>query len=140
MTLCADDLAYRYRHSALDPGAIVVSAAFAGEPGDPAAIGAEMDRIAAEREAAQPLRSRTGGSTFTNPAGQKAWALVDAAGCRGLTRGDAQVSEKHCNFLLNRGNATSADIEALGEEVRARVLAQSGVQLEWEIRRVGRTA
>jgi UDP-N-acetylmuramate dehydrogenase len=100
-------------------------------------IGAEMDRIAAEREASQPLRSRTGGSTFKNPEGHKAWALIDAAGCRGLTRGDAQVSEKHCNFLLNLGSASSAEIEALGEEVRDKVKAHSGVTLEWEIQRVG---
>jgi UDP-N-acetylmuramate dehydrogenase len=133
-------LGYSYRHSALPDGAIVVEALFAGTPGDPVTIGAEMDRIAAEREASQPLRSRTGGSTFKNPAGHKAWALVDAAGCRGLRRGDAQVSEKHCNFLLNLGAASSADIEALGEEVRARVLAHSGVVLEWEIQRVGKPA
>jgi UDP-N-acetylmuramate dehydrogenase len=101
------------------------------------AIQAEMDRIAASREASQPLRSKTGGSTFKNPPGQKAWQLVDAAGCRGLRRGDAQVSEKHTNFLLNLGSATSAQIEALGEEVRARVKAESGVTLEWEIQRVG---
>jgi UDP-N-acetylmuramate dehydrogenase len=96
-----------------------------------------MDRIAAAREASQPLRSKTGGSTFKNPEGHKAWALVDAAGCRGLTLGDAQVSEKHCNFLLNLGGATAAEIEALGEEVRAKVKAQSGISLEWEIQRVG---
>ena len=96
-----------------------------------------MDRIAAAREASQPLRSKTGGSTFKNPDGHKAWALVDAAGCRGLRRGDAQVSEKHCNFLLNLGSASSADIEGLGEEVRDKVKAQSGVTLEWEIQRVG---
>ena len=96
-----------------------------------------MDRIAEEREASQPLRSRTGGSTFKNPPGQKAWKLVDEAGCRGLQIGDAQVSEKHCNFLLNLGNAKAAEIEALGEEVRRRVLASSGVSLEWEIQRVG---
>ena len=96
-----------------------------------------MDRIAEAREASQPLRSKTGGSTFKNPAGHKAWALIDAAGCRGLTIGDAQVSQKHCNFLLNLGNASSGEIEALGEEVRRRVLAQSGVELEWEIQRVG---
>ena len=133
----AERLGYTYRHSELPAGAVVVEALFAGTPGDPATIGAEMDRIAAEREASQPLRSRTGGSTFKNPAGHKAWALIDAAGCRGLRRGDAQVSEKHCNFLLNLGNASSADIEALGEEVRARVKAHSGVELEWEIQRVG---
>lgn len=136
----AERLCYSYRHSALPEGAIVIEATFTGTPGDPRTIGAEMDRIAAEREASQPLRSRTGGSTFKNPDGHKAWQLVDAAGCRGLRRGDAQVSEKHCNFLLNLGAASSADIEALGEEVRARVSAHSGVTLEWEIQRVGRPA
>ena len=136
-TLSRDDLGYTYRHSSLPIDAIVVAAELRGSRGDPAVIGAEMDRIAAEREASQPLRSRTGGSTFKNPAGHKAWALIDQAGCRGLTRGDAQVSEKHCNFLLNLGSATSADIEALGEEVRDKVRATSGVELEWEIQRVG---
>jgi UDP-N-acetylmuramate dehydrogenase len=131
------EIGYTYRHSDLPEGAIVVEATLRGEPGDPAMIGAEMDRIAAEREASQPLRSRTGGSTFKNPEGLKAWQLVDQAGCRGLRRGDAQVSEKHCNFLLNLGAATSADIEALGEEVRDKVKANSGVTLEWEIQRVG---
>ena len=139
-TWTADRIGYSYRHSELPEGAVVIEALFAGTPGEPAAIGAEMDRIAAEREASQPLRSRTGGSTFKNPDGHKAWALVDAAGCRGLRRGDAQVSEKHCNFLLNLGAASAADIEALGEEVRARVKAQSGIELEWEIQRVGVTA
>lgn len=133
-------LGYTYRHSELPAGAVVVEAVFAGTPGDPATIGAEMDRIAAEREASQPLRSRTGGSTFKNPVGHKAWELIDRAGCRGLTRGAAQVSEKHCNFLLNLGGASSADIEALGEEVRERVKAASGVELEWEIQRVGVSA
>jgi UDP-N-acetylmuramate dehydrogenase len=133
----AERLGYTYRHSELPEGAVVVEAVFEGVPGDKAVIAAEMDRIAAEREASQPLRSRTGGSTFKNPEGDKAWRLIDAAGCRGLRRGDAQVSEKHCNFLLNLGGATSADIEALGEEVRQRVKAQSGVLLEWEIQRVG---
>jgi UDP-N-acetylmuramate dehydrogenase len=136
-TLAASELGYTYRHSALPDGCIVVSATFRGTPGEPAQIQAEMDRIAAAREASQPLRSRTGGSTFKNPPGHKAWALVDAAGCRGLRRGDAQVSEKHTNFLLNLGNATSEDIETLGEEVRERVKAHSGVALEWEIQRVG---
>lgn len=135
--LAAADLAYSYRHSELPPGSVVVEALFEGAPGDPAKIGAEMERIAAEREASQPLRSRTGGSTFKNPPGDKAWRLIDAAGCRGLTRGAAQVSEKHCNFLLNLGGATSADIEALGEEVRLAVKAHGGVELEWEIQRVG---
>ncbi len=137
VTLPVADLHYRYRHSDLPDGAIVVSATFRGHAGDAQAIQAEMDRIAAAREASQPLRSKTGGSTFKNPDGHRAWALVDAAGCRGLTRGDAQVSEKHCNFLLNLGTATSADIEGLGEDVRAKVLAQTGVTLEWEIQRVG---
>ena len=133
-----EKLGYTYRHSELPPGAIVIDALFRGQPGDPEAIGAEMDAIARAREESQPLRSRTGGSTFKNPPGHKAWALVDAAGCRGLTIGGAQVSEKHCNFLLNLGSATSADIEALGEEVRRRVLENSGITLEWEIQRIGR--
>ena len=130
-------LGYTYRHSEVPGGAVVVEALFQGVPGERSAIGAEMDRIAAEREASQPLRSRTGGSTFKNPPGNKAWKLIDEAGCRGLTVGDAQVSEKHCNFLLNLGNARACDIEALGEEVRRRVKAHSGVELEWEIQRVG---
>jgi UDP-N-acetylmuramate dehydrogenase len=133
----ADKLGYTYRHSDVPEGAVVVEALFEGRPGDPKAIGAEMDRIAAEREASQPLRSRTGGSTFKNPPGHKAWALIDAAGCRGLTVGDAQVSEKHCNFLLNLGSATSAQIEDLGEEVRRRVMEKCNVLLEWEIQRIG---
>jgi UDP-N-acetylmuramate dehydrogenase len=133
----AERFGYTYRHSDTPEGAVVVEALFQGAPGSPAAIGAEMDRIAEEREASQPLRSRTGGSTFKNPPGSKAWQLIDAAGCRGLQIGDAQVSEKHCNFLLNLGNASSAEIEALGEEVRRRVKAHSGVTLEWEIQRIG---
>jgi len=132
-----DNLGYTYRHSDVPDGAVVVEATFRGTPGQPEAIGAEMDAIARAREESQPLRSRTGGSTFKNPPGHKAWALVDAAGCRGLTLGDAQVSEKHCNFLLNLGSASSADIEALGEEVRRRVLAKTNITLEWEIQRVG---
>jgi UDP-N-acetylmuramate dehydrogenase len=136
-TLPAADLGFDYRHSALLPDSIVVEAVFRANPGDRATIVAEMDRIAAEREASQPLRSRTGGSTFRNPPGHKAWALIDAAGCRGLRHGGAQVSEKHTNFLINTGDATSTDIEALGEDVRARVLAHSGVDLQWEIARVG---
>jgi len=137
VTLSRDDLGYSYRHSSLPDGAVVVSATFAGQPGEPAAIQAEMDRIAAAREESQPLRSKTGGSTFKNPQGHKAWQLVDEAGCRGLMLGGAQVSEKHTNFLLNTGAATSADIEALGEEVRRRVRETSGIELEWEIQRVG---
>jgi UDP-N-acetylmuramate dehydrogenase len=132
-----EKLGYTYRHSAVSDGAVVVGATLRGEPGDPAAIGAEMDAIARAREESQPLRSRTGGSTFKNPPGHKAWALIDAAGCRGLTIGGAQVSEKHCNFLLNLGSATSAEIEALGEEVRRRVEAKTHISLEWEIQRVG---
>lgn len=133
-----EELAYSYRHSELASGSIVVSARFQGTPGDPAAIGAEMERIAKAREESQPLRTKTGGSTFKNPDGHKAWELVDAAGCRGLTMGGAQVSEKHTNFLINTGDATSGDIEALGEEVRRRVRDNSGVELQWEIQRVGR--
>src|SRR6185312_5553322 len=132
-----EKLGYTYRHSDVPEGAVVVEAVFRGVPGDPRAIGAEMDAIARAREESQPLRSRTGGSTFKNPPGHKAWALIDAAGCRGLTIGDAQVSEKHCNFLLNLGSASSADIEALGEEVRRRVAEKTQIQLEWEIQRVG---
>jgi len=132
-----DKLGYTYRHSEVPVGAVVVEATLRGTPGEPDAIGAEMDAIARAREESQPLRSRTGGSTFKNPPGHKAWALIDAAGCRGLKLGDAQVSEKHCNFLLNLGSATSADIEALGEEVRRRVRAKTNITLEWEIQRVG---
>ncbi len=137
ITLGVAQLGYTYRHSELPDGAIVVSAQFRGHPGEPGAIQAEMDRISASREASQPLRSKTGGSTFKNPEGHKAWQLVDEAGCRGLTIGGAQVSEKHTNFLINTGTATSAEIEALGEEVRRRVRENSGVELEWEIQRVG---
>lgn len=138
VTLPVQDLEYSYRHSALPDGSVVISARFQGSPGDPAEIGAEMDRIAEARENSQPLRTKTGGSTFKNPEGEKAWQLVDAAGCRGLKMGGAQVSEKHTNFLINTGDATSADIEGLGEEVKRRVYQHSGVHLEWEIQRVGR--
>ena len=138
VTLPVADLHYTYRHSELPEQAIVVAARFRGHPGEPAAIQAEMDRIAAAREASQPLRSKTGGSTFKNPEGYKAWQLVDQAGCRGLTLGGAQVSEKHTNFLINTGSATSTEIEALGEVVRRRVKEKSGVELEWEIQRVGK--
>ena len=138
ITVPAADLDYSYRHSNLPEGAIVVAARFKGTAGKPEEIGAEMDRIAHAREETQPLRSKTGGSTFKNPPGDKAWRLVDAAGCRGLRMGGAQVSEKHANFLINTGDATSADIESLGEEVRRRVSESQGVTLEWEIQRVGR--
>jgi UDP-N-acetylmuramate dehydrogenase len=131
-------LDYRYRHSNLADGEIVVAARLRGIPGERSAIQAEMDRIAAAREASQPLRTRTGGSTFKNPHPHKAWELVAGAGCRGLRVGGAEVSEKHSNFLINSHRATAADIEALGELVRAHVLRNSGVALEWEIQRVGR--
>jgi UDP-N-acetylmuramate dehydrogenase len=137
VTLPVAELHYTYRHSELPAAAIVVAARFRGKPGEPQAIQAEMDRISASREASQPLRSKTGGSTFKNPPGHKAWELVDAAGCRGFVLGGAQVSEKHTNFLINTGNATSAEIEGLGDEVRRRVKASAGVELEWEIQRVG---
>ncbi|MFC3785358.1 UDP-N-acetylmuramate dehydrogenase [Sphingopyxis italica] len=132
------DLGYTYRHSELPEGAVVIGATFRGRPGEAQAIQAEMDRISASREASQPLRSKTGGSTFKNPDGHKAWQLVDDAGCRGFAVGGAQVSEKHTNFLINSGDATSADIEALGEEVRRRVKDKSGIELQWEIQRVGK--
>jgi UDP-N-acetylmuramate dehydrogenase len=138
VTLPARDLDYSYRHSVLPEGAVVVAARFQGREGIPAEIGEEMDKIAAAREASQPLRTKTGGSTFKNPPGRKAWQLVDEAGCRGLKIGGAMVSDKHTNFLINTGDATSADIENLGEEVRRRVYEKSGITLEWEIQRVGR--
>jgi UDP-N-acetylmuramate dehydrogenase len=131
------EMGFSYRHCEAPENVIFTRALFQGRPGDPAQILAEMERITAAREASQPIRERTGGSTFANPPGHKAWQLIDAAGCRGLTRGDAQVSQMHCNFLINRGAATAADIEGLGEEVRARVFAQSGVELRWEIKRIG---
>jgi UDP-N-acetylmuramate dehydrogenase len=133
-----DELGLAYRHSALPAEAAVVRAAFRAEPGEPAAILARMDAIRAEREAAQPLKVATGGSTFKNPPGRKAWQLIDRAGCRGLRQGAAMVSEKHCNFLINTGGASAAEVEALGETVRRRVLEASGVVLEWEILRIGR--
>jgi UDP-N-acetylmuramate dehydrogenase len=131
------DIAFTYRRSSLPPDRIVTRVRYTTEPDDPAAIAARMDRVRAEREAAQPLRVATGGSTFKNPDGHKAWRLIDEAGCRGLRLGGAMVSEKHCNFLINTGSATAADIEALGELVRRRVRERAGVELEWEIHRVG---
>lgn len=133
-------LGFAYRHSALPPDAIVLRACLRGRRGDPDAIRAHIAEIRAAREAAQPVRARTGGSTFRNPDGHKAWALIDEAGCRGLRLGEAQVSEKHCNFLLNLGGATSADLEALGDLVRERVRARSGTDLHWEIKRLGKPA
>jgi len=138
--LPAAALGFGYRHAALPAGGVVTRARFRATPGETAVITARMQKIRADREATQPVRARTGGSTFRNPPGAKAWALIDAAGCRGLTFGGAQISEKHCNFLINTGNATAAQLEALGEEVRARVAARSGVTLEWEIKRLGVTA
>ena len=134
----SDRLSLSYRHAAVPPDSVVVQARFRARPGDATAIAGRMAGIRASREATQPVRARTGGSTFRNPPdGLKAWELIDAAGCRGLQRGHAQVSEKHCNFLLNLGGATSGDIEGLGEEVRRRVHAASGITLDWEIRRIG---
>jgi len=131
------DFHYSYRHCGAPEAFIFTEALFQGEPGDRAKILAEMDEIAAYREEVQPIQSRTGGSTFKNPPGRKSWQLIDAAGCRGLSVGDARVSEMHCNFLINEGNASAADIETLGETVRARVKETSGVELEWEIKRLG---
>jgi UDP-N-acetylmuramate dehydrogenase len=131
------DMGYAYRHSSAPEDVVFTAAVFQGRPGEPAAIEAEMERITLAREASQPIREKTGGSTFKNPPGLRAWELIDRAGCRGLRVGDAEVSTMHCNFLINRGQATAADLEALGEEVRHRVLETSGVALEWEIKRIG---
>jgi UDP-N-acetylmuramate dehydrogenase len=139
LRLDASALHFAYRHAQLPARGVVVRARLRALAGDKTAIAARLAEIRAAREATQPVRARTGGSTFKNPHGErKAWELIDAAGCRGLKHGAAQVSEKHCNFLLNLGGASAAEIEALGEEVRARVLAHSGIALEWEIRRIGR--
>jgi UDP-N-acetylmuramate dehydrogenase len=132
------EMGFKYRSSAAPLDVIFTEALFQGRAGQSADILAEMDRITAAREAAQPIKEKTGGSTFKNPPGNKAWQLIDKAGCRGLVVGDAQVSPMHCNFLINRGQATAADIEGLGEEVRRRVKASSGVELDWEIKRIGR--
>jgi UDP-N-acetylmuramate dehydrogenase len=132
------DMHYTYRHCGAPEDYIFTQALFKGEAGERTLISAEMDKITEAREATQPIKSRTGGSTFKNPPGHKAWQLIDAAGCRGLIVGGAQVSELHCNFLINLGSATAADIETLGETVRERVKAHSGIELEWEIKRIGR--
>jgi len=137
VTLSNAEMGFTYRKSALPDDMIFVSAVFEGSPDDPAAVRARMEKLLADREASQPVKTRTGGSTFKNPPGMNAWKLIDAAGCRGMLHGQAQVSPMHCNFLINTGEATAADIEALGEEVRARVKVQSGLDLEWEIKRVG---
>jgi len=131
------DMHYTYRHCGVVEDVIFTEAVLQGRAGDPAVIAAEMDKITESREATQPVKTRTGGSTFKNPPGQKAWQLIDAAGCRGLRIGGAQVSELHCNFLINLGDASAADIETLGETVRQRVKEHSGVALEWEIKRIG---
>jgi len=138
VTLTNADLQYSYRHSALPEGAVVVAVRFEGFPGDPDEIKADMTRISNQRKESQPIGSMTGGSTFKNPEGHSSWKLIDEAGLRGYAHGGAQVSGKHCNFLINTGNATSTEIEELGELVRDKVYANSGIQLEWEIRRVGR--
>ncbi|MGH7045148.1 MAG: UDP-N-acetylmuramate dehydrogenase [Stellaceae bacterium] len=130
-------IAFSYRHSDLDPDWILIEARLRGSPGNGAAITARMDEIRRTREATQPIRSRTGGSTFKNPPGQSAWRLIDAAGCRGLTRAGAMVSPRHPNFLINTGGAGAADLEGLGEEVRRRVYETCGTVLEWEIHRIG---
>lgn len=138
VTLSHAEMGFTYRNSAASTRDIIfTSALFQGRPGDQAEIQAEMDRVTAAREAAQPIKERTGGSTFKNPEGGKAWKLIDAAGCRGLRVGGAQVSEMHCNFLINTGGATAADVEGLGEEVRRRVKENSGFELQWEIKRLG---
>jgi UDP-N-acetylmuramate dehydrogenase len=135
--LSSTDLAFGYRHANVPPGSVITRARLAAKPGATPVISAKMAEIRAAREASQPVRARTGGSTFRNPDSMRAWELIEAAGCRGLAQGGAQVSDKHCNFLINTGGATATDIEALGEEVRRRVKAATGVTLEWEIRRIG---
>jgi len=139
-TFSTAQMGFSYRHSSAPKDVIFTIATFQGQAGDPAAIGAQMDRITRAREASQPIREKTGGSTFKNPTGFKAWELIDKAGCRGLRLGDAGVSTMHCNFLINLGHATAADLESLGEEVRRRVLETCGVALEWEIKRIGAPA
>jgi UDP-N-acetylmuramate dehydrogenase len=137
LKLSPAEMAFVYRKAQVPDDLIFVEAVFEGAPDASAAIRARMDDLVAQREASQPIKSKTGGSTFKNPPGHKAWQLIDEAGCRGLMHGGAQVSEKHCNFLINTGDASAADIEALGEEVRRRVLETQGIALEWEIKRIG---
>lgn len=132
-----EDMAFSYRHSGVPDDVIFVSAVLKGIPDERESIANRMRRIQKTREESQPVRTRTGGSTFANPDGKRAWKLVDEAGCRGLRMGDAMVSEQHCNFLINTGNATAGELEGLGEEVRRRVLETSGIELRWEIRRLG---
>jgi UDP-N-acetylmuramate dehydrogenase len=137
VTLTATDMSFSYRKTQARDDLIFLEAVFEGRPDAPQAIKARMEELAANREASQPIRAKTGGSTFKNPPGHKAWELIDRAGCRGLMVGAAQVSEKHCNFLINTGDASAADIESLGEEVRRRVRESQGIALEWEIKRIG---
>jgi len=138
--LSREDFGFSYRHSAVPADWIFLGARLRGRSEAPEAIARRMTEVQAARADSQPIRSRTGGSTFTNPPGEKAWQLIARAGCRGLRRGGAMVSEQHCNFLINTGNATAADLEELGEAVRARVRETCGVELEWEIRRIGEPA
>ena len=134
------DMGFSYRKSRAPEGLIFTGGLFQGTPGIPEDIRTRMNEITSSREATQPIREKTGGSTFKNPDGQKSWQLIDGAGCRGMVHGDAQVSPMHCNFLINRGKATADDLESLGEEMRRKVLETSGVELEWEIKRIGRKA
>jgi UDP-N-acetylmuramate dehydrogenase len=138
--LSNDDMHYSYRKSGASPELIFTSATFEGAADKPDAIKARMDEITNKREGSQPIRSKTGGSTFKNPDGHSAWKVIDAAGMRGFRVGGAQMSEQHCNFMINADNATAADLEALGETVRAKVLATQGISLDWEVRRIGRAA
>lgn len=137
LTLAANDLSFSYRHCSAPDDFIFVEAVLQGVPEARETVRARMVALVAQRETTQPVRARTGGSTFKNPCGKKAWQLIDEAGCRGLVRGGAQISAMHCNFLINTGEASAADLEGLGEEVRARVREKSGIALEWEIKRVG---
>jgi UDP-N-acetylmuramate dehydrogenase len=134
-----DEMKYSYRHCGAAKDLIFTEAVFEGTSDTPSAISARMDDITAKREASQPIREKTGGSTFKNPEGHSSWKLIDEAGCRGLRVGGAQMSEQHCNFMINADGATAADLEALGETVRARVLETQGVELQWEVRRIGET-
>lgn len=138
IVMSIEDMGYSYRHSAVSDDLIFVSATFVGKPDAPDAIRARMDAITTRREESQPIRSKTGGSTFKNPDGHSAWKVIDAAGMRGHRVGGAQMSEQHCNFMINADNATAADLEGLGEAVRAKVLATQGISLDWEVRRIGR--
>ena len=136
-TFSNTEMKFAYRNSGVDPSVTFTSARFRGAPAAPEAIRARMNEVQTHRETAQPIREKTGGSTFQNPPGNSAWKLIDAAGCRGLRLGGAQVSDMHCNFLINTGNASARDIETLGETVRERVKQNSGIELHWEIKRIG---